>query len=83
MSSDYLKVKDEPGLVRDAYSSAILSSDLREKERFKQNQRKEANINKINDIEEDVKNMKSDIEEIKNLLKVMINNSNDYRMKQE
>lgn len=70
---DKIPVKDEKGLVRDAYSGAILSNDLNLKNKYKEEQKRIANINKIEKMENDINELKNNMHDIKDLLKQILN----------
>jgi hypothetical protein len=65
----YLKVKGSEELVRDTSSSAILNTDNEALNAYKARRAKEAAIEQV--VREHTE-MKSDIEEIKNLLKELL-----------
>jgi len=65
----YLKVKGNEELVRDTSSSAILNTDNEALNAYKARRAKEAAIEQV--VREHAE-MKSDIEEIKNLLKELL-----------
>ena len=65
----YLKVKGSKELVRDTSSSAILNTDNEALNAYKARRAKEAAIDQV--VREHA-DMKSDIEEIKNLLKELL-----------
>ncbi len=65
----YLKVKEAEELVRDTVSSAILNTDNEALKAYKARRAKEAAIDQV--VREHAE-MKSDIEEIKNLLKELL-----------
>lgn len=69
----YARVKDEPNLVRDTHSKAIISVDAAGLEAYRR--KKQARVKQSRQIEElnkDVFEMKSDISEIKNLLTLLL-----------
>lgn len=61
-----LKVKDAPGWVKDSSSKAVLNSDLSALEQRKLNKKK--NI-QINNITEDLSNVKSELETLRTDIK--------------
>lgn len=65
----YIKVKDENGLVRDESTKAILNIDNTGLQAYKERKRKEANLSKVIEEQEQIK---SDIQEIKTLLKQLM-----------
>lgn len=65
----YLKVENKDGLVRDCSTNAILNVDMDSYNQYVQNyQNKLKESKKIQDLEDKVNNIKSDIDEIKILL---------------
>lgn len=69
----YCNVEGHPNLVRDERSNAILNTNLNEYENYKQLKSiKESEQNRIENIETDLNDLKSDISEIKNLLKNLL-----------
>jgi hypothetical protein len=69
MQNKYLKVKDAEELVRDVSSSAILNTDNAALKAYKAKKAKEALVDQI--IKENAE-LKTEISEIKSLLKQMI-----------
>lgn len=65
MTSSYLKVKDNEGLVRDTGSSAILNTDNKSLMAYKARKQKEAMLDRI--IQENAE-LKQEFSEIKALL---------------
>ena len=66
----YLKVEDKDGLVRDCETNAILNTDMNAYNEYLKNYQSKLKENKrIQDLENKIGNIKSDIDEIKNLLK--------------
>lgn len=66
----YIKVKDEPSLVRDPTNNAILANDLKTKQRFLDEQKKQQLVENLpKRLEEIEKNMAN----IQNLLNLLIN----------
>lgn len=66
---DYIKVEGQPNLVRDKKSKAILNVNVEALAVYRKEREKRMRINKMVDEFED---MKSDLGEIKNLLKILI-----------
>ena len=66
---DVLKVKDNQDLVRQKQSNAILNTNLKELNKYKQEREEKMKLKQI--IEENEK-MKTDIDEIKSLLKQLV-----------
>ena len=66
----YLKVEDKDGLVRDCETNAILNTDMNAYNEYLRNYQSKLKENKrIQDLENKIGDIKSDIDEIKNLLK--------------
>lgn len=69
-----IKVEGHPDLVRDSSSKAIVNKNQTEYENYmKINRVREAEKNKIKNIESDLSSLRSEINEIKSLLITMIN----------
>jgi uncharacterized protein YceH (UPF0502 family) len=62
-------VKDNPGLIRDSNSQAILNADVAAYKRFMQQRQKE--VEQI-ELKEKVNNLETDIAEIKSMLAALI-----------
>lgn len=71
----YIKVKDDPGFVRDTYNNAIVATDLSEKKAYLEAQKRELNISRVGDMHERIEKLENNMDEIKNMLKTLINNS--------
>lgn len=74
----YLKVKGCDGLVRDVTTNAILNNDTNEYQRYLA--QKNANLSKKAEIErqaEEINNIKSDLNEIKQMLLTLLGSSNN------
>ena len=69
----YVKIDGSPGFVKDYQTGAILNINTRDIERARQikNARKEQSHD-IDLLKDDVKQMKSDLSDIKNLLQQMV-----------
>jgi len=66
----YLKVKSDVSLVRDMDSNAIISQNQSEYDKFvKVSQKKYEEKRKFDDMRKDLNSLKTDMEEIKTLLK--------------
>ena len=66
----YIKVKDEPFLVRDPTNNAILATDIKAKQKFLEDQKKQQMMENLpKKMEEIEKNMAN----IQNLLNLLIN----------
>ena len=71
MKKNYLKVEDNPNIVRDPDSKAILSVNVDAEEAYKkQREEKRKMRNMLNEFE----TVKNDLAEIKSLLSLLINN---------
>jgi len=67
---NYLRVEDKDGLVRDCETNAILNTDTNAYNEYVRNYQTKLKENKrIEDLENKIGDIKSDIDEIKNLLK--------------
>lgn len=66
---DVIKVKDNKDLVRHKQSSAILNTNTRELNKYKEEREQKLKLKKLADESEQ---MKADIEEIKSLLKQLL-----------
>lgn len=74
---NYSRVAENLNLYRDNSSGAIINSNANEYENYLQQKKlKEQQANKIEKIEDDIRNIKSDLSEIKNLLRNLANGSN-------
>ena len=71
----YLKVQNEPGLVRDTGSNAIVATSLAQKKAFLESQKRELNISRISDMHERIEKLENNVNDIKDMLKILINNS--------
>jgi len=74
MDYELIKVKDQPNLMRDPSSNAILNDNQSDYDEYiarrdAVNKEKEKSLN----VEEDVANLKSELSEIKSLLKELVN----------
>ena len=73
---DYLKVKDKDYLLRDTYSNGIVTNDDTGYQAYVENYKRTYNESKrINTLENDVNIIKSDLDEIKSLLRNFVNES--------
>ena len=67
--SKYLKVESDTSLIRDIESGAIINTNKSEYDKFmKLSKKKFHEKQEMNKLKDDVKGMKSDIEEIKSLI---------------
>lgn len=71
----FLKVEEDLNFVRDTGSNAILATNLKEKKAFLEKQKQQQNISKIGDMNNRIENLENNIQEIKDLLKMLINNN--------
>ena len=74
MDYEFVKVKNQPNLMRDPSSNAILNDNQSDYDEYiarrdAANKRKEKSLN----VEEDVAKLKSELSEIKSLLKELVN----------
>ncbi len=73
----YIKVKDKDHLVRDSYSQGIVNTDIDSYNAYIQNYKKTyIESQKIKHLEIEVNEIKSDLNEIKNLLRSLVDGSN-------
>jgi len=76
---EFLKVQGHDDLVRDPQTNAIINTNKNEYEEYKV--RKESRLKekqKIKDIESEVSSMKNDLDEIKSLLRSLINENKSW-----
>jgi hypothetical protein len=66
---DFLKVKDSQDLVREKKSNAILNTNAKELNKYKQDREEKL---KLKNLFEENEKMKNDIDEIKSLLRQLI-----------
>lgn len=70
----YSKVENKEHLVRDSETNAIINTDLHAFEAYKVEYRKKLQENRnMTNMEEELKSLKSDIDEIKSLLRNLAN----------
>ena len=72
MSSEKIKVKNNHTLIRDSYSGAILNTNIDAVRSYKN---KKNELNKVNELANKMSTLESDVQEIKNLLKSLIQGS--------
>jgi acyl-[acyl carrier protein]--UDP-N-acetylglucosamine O-acyltransferase len=73
---DYIKVKDKDHLARDINSNGIINFDVDGYNQYAENYKRVYNESKrINTLENDVSSIRSDLDEIKNLLRNFVNES--------
>ena len=71
--NDYLKVENENSLVRDLNSNAIINTNRSDYDKFLSLSQKKAQEKKeCDDLKSDVKSLKDDMNEIKSLLKSIV-----------
>ena len=72
----YLKVEGYSGLLRDVKTNSIINTNMTEYQEYvsRRNAKEEEN-QKVQNLEEDLANMKNDIDEIKMLLRSLVNGS--------
>jgi hypothetical protein len=76
MNNEYIKVKDNNDLVRDQRTQAILNVNMKEYEKYKKIKNiKEGEVNRVKKLENDVSEMKTDLNDIKNLLRALVDGS--------
>ena len=73
---DYLKVEGHSHLVRDKNTNSIVNTNMSEYQEYvsRRNIKNEEN-QKVQNLEKDLANMKEDLDEIKNLLRSLVNGS--------
>jgi hypothetical protein len=67
IKNNYIPIEGEPGFVKDAISSAILNTDLSALREYKQ---KKKQIKQIAAMQEEINMLKTELENIKNHLKI-------------
>jgi glutamyl-tRNA reductase len=73
---EYLKVEGYSHLVRDKSTNSIINTNMSEyQEYISRKNAKNMENQKVQNLEKDLANMKEDINEIKNLLRSLINES--------
>jgi len=73
MDMNYMKVEGRDNLIRDPRTNSIINTDMTEYQQYLSNKkRKSEENNKIHNIEEDILNMKGDLNEIKFLLQSLV-----------
>jgi hypothetical protein len=72
----YIKVKGHDHLIRDPETNSIINTNMSEyKEYISRRDSKVEENQKVQNLESDVANMKDDLNEIKNLLRSLLNES--------
>ena len=70
---EYLKVKDHSNLVRDPQSNSIINTDKSAYNQYvTRRNAKNEEVNKAQNMEEDLANLKGEIDEIKDLLRQLV-----------
>jgi hypothetical protein len=70
----YLRIKENISLLRDPNTNSIINSNMSDYQNYLERKKMKSKENqKTQNYEEDLANMKSDIEEIKNLLRSILN----------
>ena len=73
---DYIKIEGNSSLVRDSKNNSILNTNMAEYNEYLQRREMQEQENqKIQNIENDLANIRGDIDEIKNLLRSLTNES--------
>lgn len=76
MKMEYLRVEGYNNLLRDPNTNSIINTDMSEYEQYLARKSVKSEENqKVQSIEKDVANMKEDLDEIKSLLRSLINGS--------
>ena len=71
-----LQVKGHSNLFRDPSTNAILNTDMNAYQNYIESKRiKEDEVKRMSDIESDLNSLKSDMDEIKTMLRSLINGS--------
>lgn len=74
MDMNYMKVEGRENLIRDPRTNSIINTDMTEYQQYLSNKKRKSEENeKIQNIEEDIVNMKGDLDEIKFLLRSLVN----------
>ena len=73
---EYIKVKDHNHLIRDPKTNSIINTNMSEYNEYLSRRDSKLKENeKVNNLESDIINMKGDLNEIKNLLRSLLNES--------
>jgi hypothetical protein len=73
---DFIKVKGHDGLLRDPKTNSIINTKMSEYQEYVSRKKiKEEEQQKLQNLESDFANMKDDLNEIKTLLRSLINGS--------
>lgn len=77
-----VKVKDELNLFRDLHTNAIINTDMQSYNNYINSKKlKEAESRRIESIENELVDVKSDLNEIKSMLRSFINESRWYLLR--
>lgn len=76
MNNEYLRVEGHNNLLRDPITNSIINSNMSEYQQYvaRKNIKSEEN-KKIQNLEDDVANIKGDLDEIKSMLRSLVNGS--------
>lgn len=69
----YFKIKEHPNLYRDSETNIIVNNNMKDYNEYIA--RKKAKSKKMEEFESDIKNLKDDMNEIKGLLRRLVNES--------
>ena len=70
----YIKVKNNENLVRDPESNCIINTNKSEYEQYLARKKQKQNeVNKVDNLERDISTLRSEITEIKDLLRSLVN----------
>ena len=73
---DYIKVKGHEGLIRDPQTNSIINTNMSEYQEYISRKKvKNEEQQKIQNLESDVANIKDELDEIKFLLRSLVNES--------
>ena len=73
---EYVKVKNQPNLVRDPHTNSIINTNMAEyNEYVARRKAKSSETQRVEDLENDVSEIKDDLNEIKTLLRNLANGS--------
>jgi cell shape-determining protein MreC len=73
---NYLKVEGQNNLLRDPRTNSIVNNNMSEYQQYiKRRELKKEENQKVQNLEEDVASMKDDLNEIKSLLRSLVNGS--------
>mgnify|MGYP001987711251 FL=1 len=70
----YIKVKDNENLVRDSKSNCIINTNKSEYDEYLARRKsKQSEKNKVENLERDLSTLRNELDEIKNLLRSLVN----------